>query len=396
MRKIIYTLHLWIGLASGLLVFIVATTGAVQAFEEDLRNWLQHKHLFVARNPSTATHTATHTAALVKPSVVCATMQRDASHEVIEQIRFRYAASPVQPDSTNAEIPTFLVMTESDNIYSVHPQTGQILGVRNMTTDALSIALELHTSLLLGRFGDAWYDVGEEIIKWNTLIFFVMLISGIILWMPMNMRLLKNAMRNSFRVRWNASASNAGIKRNYDLHRVAGFYAFGVMLIVAWTAIFWMFDAVEEGIYAFFGKKQTYLEKPKSFKPKENQDSVAVLSVPDRAMQEITRFGEPYFVSLQLPKKKTDALRLVVRYPYRFLRKQSVFYFDQYSARLMKSDLHENYTTPDNVRVSNYDLHTGKMFGWAGKTLWLLAALFTASLPVTGFLLWWKKRTALR
>jgi uncharacterized iron-regulated membrane protein len=94
---------------------------------------------------------------------------------------------------------------------------------------------------------------------------------------------------------------------------------------------------------------------------------------------------------MQFPNKPTDALRLVVRYPYRFLRKQSVFYFDRYSGTLLKSDLHENYTTPDTMRVVNHDLHTGKILGLPGKILWFLSALFVASLPITGTLLWWYK-----
>jgi hypothetical protein len=189
---------------------------------------------------------------------------------------------------------------------------------------------------------------------------------------------------------------------------VAGFYASGVMLLVSWTAMFWMFDIIEDSMYAAFGQEKIFEKKPKSSKPAIHQDAVAlsggisgggsnevskgVSGVSDHALQEIMRFGEPYFVSLQLPKKETDALRLVVRYPYRFLRKQSVFYFDQYSGALIKSDLHEHYTVPDKVRVSNYDLHTGKILGLGGKILWFVAALLTASLPVTGLLLWWKKR----
>jgi uncharacterized iron-regulated membrane protein len=413
-RKIVHTLHRFLGLLSGLVMMIVAITGAIQAFEEELRLWLQREYLSVPRPTQARASTQESstqepsTQAMVKPSAVLAVMQREFPHEHIKQIRFRYATYPVKPDSTSAEIPAFLVLTESDHIYSIHPYTGYVLGARNMRTDALAVALELHTNLLLGRFGDAWHDVGEEIIKWNTLIFFVMLLSGIILWMPLNMRLLKNALKTSFRVRWRNIGNNASIKRTYDIHRVAGFYASGVMLLVSWTAMFWMFDIIEDSMYAAFGQEKIFEKKPKSSKPAIHQDAVAlsggisgggsnevskgVSGVSDHALQEIMRFGEPYFVSLQLPKKETDALRLVVRYPYRFLRKQSVFYFDQYSGALIKSDLHEHYTVPDKVRVSNYDLHTGKILGLGGKILWFVAALLTASLPVTGLLLWWKKR----
>jgi uncharacterized iron-regulated membrane protein len=383
MRKIFHTLHLTLGLVSGLVVFIVASTGAIQAFEDEIRVMLQREYLLVSRSPADTV--------LVKPSAVMQTMQEQLSHERVEQIRFRYAAYPVKPDWTSPEAPTFLVLTESDHTYSVHPYTGRILGVRDMKSDVLSVALELHTNLLLGRLGGHWHDVGEEIIKWNVAIFTVLLLTGIMLWLPANMRLLRTMLRNSFRVKWRASA----IKRNYDLHRVAGFYALWVMLLVAYTAVYWMFDFVQDSSYAVFSVPKTFVIKPKSQKPADVKESseqnIVQESLYDQALTSTLDFGEPYFVSMQFPQKPTDVLRLVVRYPYRFLRKQSVFYFDRYSGTLLKSDLHEHYTTPDKMRVMNYDLHTGKILGLPGKILWFLSALFVASLPITGTLLWWNK-----
>jgi len=388
MRNIFHTLHLTLGLVSGLVVFIVASTGATQAFEEEIRSLVQREFLLVPRSPENAV--------FVKPSAIMRTMREQFPHERVEQIRFRYAAYPVQPDRTSPEAPTFLVLTESDHTYSVHPYTEQILGVRDMKRDVLSVALELHTNLLLGRFGERlgvhWHEVGEEIIKWNVAVFTVLLLTGIVLWLPANMRLLRQLptlLKNSFRVKWRASA----IKRNYDLHRVAGFYALWVMLLVAYTAVYWMFDIVQDSSYAAFGVPKTFAIKPKSkvISSPQGVPEHTPQNLYDQALTHTLSFGEPYFVSMQFPNKPTDALRLVVRYPYRFLRKQSVFYFDRYSGTLLKSDLHENYTTPDTMRVVNHDLHTGKILGLPGKILWFLSALFVASLPITGTLLWWYK-----
>jgi uncharacterized iron-regulated membrane protein len=244
-------------------------------------------------------------------------------------------------------------------------------------------------------------NVGEQIIKWNVLIFFILLVSGIVLWAPVNMRFLGDVLKRSFRIKWGGTPA----KRNYDMHSVAGFYAFAVMLMVAWTGIFWMFDSVEDSIYAAFGAKKIYEIKPPSALPAQKLPSSKKTAVIDRAHAEALRYGRPSgsssgassgapaLVSIQFPQKDTEALRILLRYPYRFIRKQSVFYFDQYAGTLIKSDLHENYTTPDKIRVSNFDLHTGRILGLPSKILWFFAAIFTASLPVTGTMLWWNKRT---
>ncbi|NLE31428.1 MAG: PepSY domain-containing protein [Bacteroidales bacterium] len=40
----------------------------------------------------------------------------------------------------------------------------------------------------------------------------------------------------------------------------------------------------------------------------------------------------------------------------------------------------------------NYDIHVGSIGGWAGKFLLFFVSFFIASLPVSGFLIWWQRR----
>ncbi|WP_233207986.1 PepSY domain-containing protein [Siphonobacter sp. BAB-5405] len=40
----------------------------------------------------------------------------------------------------------------------------------------------------------------------------------------------------------------------------------------------------------------------------------------------------------------------------------------------------------------NYDIHVGSVLGFPGKVLAFLASLIGASLPVTGFLVWWNRK----
>ena len=40
----------------------------------------------------------------------------------------------------------------------------------------------------------------------------------------------------------------------------------------------------------------------------------------------------------------------------------------------------------------NYDIHVGAILGLPGKIIAFLVALISASLPITGFLIWWNKR----
>lgn len=66
-------------------------------------------------------------------------------------------------------------------------------------------------------------------------------------------------------------------------------------------------------------------------------------------------------------------------------------YFDQYSLEELSVDhiwnrIHEA-TAADKLLRMNYDIHTGAILGLPGKIL-----TFFASLPVTGFMVWWGRR----
>ncbi|MBN8855163.1 MAG: hypothetical protein BGO55_24850 [Sphingobacteriales bacterium 50-39] len=83
-----------------------------------------------------------------------------------------------------------------------------------------------------------------------------------------------------------------------------------------------------------------------------------------------------------------------MRYPYTLVRKQNTLFLSPYNGRLLKADLYTNYNAYDKVARSNYDFHTGRIraLGIGSKIIYFLAALMAASLPVTGFLIWWGRR----
>jgi uncharacterized iron-regulated membrane protein len=93
-------------------------------------------------------------------------------------------------------------------------------------------------------------------------------------------------------------------------------------------------------------------------------------------------------------------VRVLFRYPYTIVRKQNTLFFDKHSGELLREDLYKNYTAYDKVMRSNYDFHTGRIriLGIGSKIIYFLASLFAASLPVTGFLIWWgrRKKSAVR
>ncbi len=67
----------------------------------------------------------------------------------------------------------------------INPCTGEVLKVKNMNMDFMTTVLYLHFTLLI--------PYGEEIVGWSTVIFVVLLVSGIILWWTWNRAAKKHA-----------------------------------------------------------------------------------------------------------------------------------------------------------------------------------------------------------
>jgi uncharacterized iron-regulated membrane protein len=71
-------------------------------------------------------------------------------------------------------------------------------------------------------------------------------------------------------------------------------------------------------------------------------------------------------------------------------------YFDQYTLQEIEVN-HlwgriKNDKIADRIFKMNYDIHTGGIFGLAGKIFAFLISLLIASLPVTGTLIWWGRK----
>jgi len=46
----------------------------------------------------------------------------------------------------------------------------------------------------------------------------------------------------------------------------------------------------------------------------------------------------------------------------------------------------------DKLYRMTYDIHVGSILGLPGRILVFLVSLVVASLPITGYIIWWKKR----
>jgi len=72
--------------------------------------------------------------------------------------------------------------------------------------------------------------------------------------------------------------------------------------------------------------------------------------------------------------------------------KSSSLIFDENSGELLHSHDPKDKNFGEKVVGANYDIHVGSILGLPTKIIAFIVSLITASLPVTGFLIWWGRR----
>lgn len=351
LKNIVRQIHLWLGLITGLIVFVISVTGCIFVFEEEIRDYTQKDYLYVPVQQ--------------KPFI--------GLERIIENFEKKESGSAISGIRIINKEPnaTVSITSTKKKVYYFNPYDGSL--VKKTGRDWLSTVQLIHTSLLLG-------ETGKTITGFSVLIFLVMLITGLILWFPNQLRLLKQ----SLSIKWKASFKRV----NYDLHNVLGFYASWILIIIASSGLYFAFKEVKTVASFFTGTTLSEGKKQVSAKP----SVVAAPAVRYDQMFKEASLKYPGANTTSFSIRKNGALRLRLLYPYQWARKQNTLNFDAETGQLLKAKLYKDFNGADLIEATNYDLHTGRLFGITGKIIAFLASLIAASLPVTGFIIWYKKK----
>lgn len=368
-KKLTGTLHLWLGLGLGLVVLLSYLPAAVYVFEPELTDWYYAGQVFVKPENSS-----------VQPvSRLWNVAQQAVPGHRIEGI-------DVWPDRDRAYVfytfrenpkPGLTFFSEHEyweKIY-VNPYTAEVTGVVDVRTNWIELLRIAHQQLLLR------YDLGHLVVGVGTLGLFVLIGTGLVLWFPRN----KAALKQRFSVKWSARWR----RKNYDLHNVGGFYAHLVILVLAATGLVWTFEWWEKGIFALFGETRPNYGAHVSAPPRR----AAAPDPMSRALADaLTR--QPDFTRLYF--YKTDSTREFEAYVTYdggtgWDEADEYFYHGQ-TGELVAQHRQQDKTPGEKWRNSNYVIHVGSLFGWPTRILACLATLICASLPLTGFLIWWGRR----
>ncbi|MCL7987610.1 PepSY domain-containing protein [Sphingobacterium sp. lm-10] len=373
-RKINDWLHLWLGLASGIVVFIVSITGCFYAFQSEIKDALEPWRFVEVQADG-----------FVPPSRLLDTAAKYMPGQVASGLTYA--------DEQGAAAAGYFGQENGKRTFSVvfmNPYTGEFLKKQQTRGsgefDFFRFIIDGHRALWLP------YEIGRPIVGVATLVFVLLLITGLVMWWPK--RWNKSNRKKSFSIKWNGRFKRI----NYDLHNVLGFYSLLLALALAVTGLVWSFTWFDKALYyvASGGEHKSEHHHPHSDLSNKDRDWTASITPLDSAwyatLKQVDQVGGMYMTPYLTDED--DSYEILVYHDVGSFYNQSEFFYDRYTLQPleMEGSKFSEAKFADRLQMMNYDIHIGVIWGFPGKVLAFLVSLICASLPITGFLVWWNKR----
>ena len=361
-RTFINDVHLWLGLTSGIIIFLVCLSGTILTFEKEIEQWFKEE------------------------MKVQATGNKISLSQIVDnpniQAKGQLMAITVPTDNA---APYQLSIKEDPkqrrgSTYEVNPYTAEILAPQKTGMDDFMFSMfKLHRWLLMD------IELGRPIVGIATIIFLILSISGIILWFPKKVKW--KTVKAGFKIK-----TSANWKRiNHDLHNTLGFYSCLLILIMGITGLCWSFEGYRDGLSSLMGAK---VFGNRGAQPKvdlENLDNDKAIDLEQAVLLANNTLDYNGTLTITLPNEKNPV------YGFRKIADDSwsTVAQDQLQIHTSGKIIHKELYAdkPLNVKIASAirPIHTGEIYGTFSKWLYFLACLIGTSLPITGTIIYINK-----
>ena len=377
MRKIFRNIHLWLSVPFGILITLICFSGAALVFEKEVME-LCHRELYFVKKV-------------------------EAAPLPMEQLMTKVAAT--LPDSVS--VTGVNISSDPERAYQVtlskprrasmyvDQYTGEITG-KYERAPFFNFMFRMHRWLLDSMKQDGGIFWGKMIVGTSTLMFVFVLISGVVVWWPRTRKALKNSLK---------IVANKGWRRFwYDLHVAGGVYAFVFLLAMALTGLTWSFQWYRTGFYKTFGVEvqpsmghgnaaanATAKGGKRDGKPEGREGRGAHRYSPYTNWQQVyEQLAEANPDYKQISVSDGSASVAVPRFGNQ--RGTDRYKFNPRNGEITETTLYKDLDNSGKIRGWIYSVHVGSWGGMLTRILTFVAALIGASLPLTGYYLWIRKK----
>lgn len=371
-------LHKWLGLLSGIVVVIVSLTGCIYVFHDDLKTWIYPAKYYL---------TDVSRASAEKPLPLSTLV---AKAEAVLGEGKKVSRVDLYPATDRTWVFRAMEVDESKNIFwnyytyydrvFINPYTGKVQEIEDSKREFFQLMLQAHMNLLLGK------AIGKPLVAWSTIIFIVLIISGIPLWWPKKWK--RKALKRSLFLSFKAKKK----RFNYDLHNVLGFHTSLLALILCITGLLFAYPGFKTAYISFFnGMSTSDLSAEALTIEYQPVAQVHANNIDNALSYSLVRHPEADMMSIRLRGVEAEMDDIQIRLSKDRTSNFVWYYFARSDGQIAKAVTSENVKVGDKLASMNYDLHVGSIGGLWTKILAFVVSLICASLPITGFIIWINK-----
>ena len=227
MNKVFRKIHLWLSVPVGLIITVICLTGAALVFERDITESLNTKRGYGSYTegdtPLPPSELVASIRQQVPDSLELLSLQLSGERDVACMATFKGAGK---------------------RSLSVNPYTGEVNGWTK-SYPFFQTMRKLHRWLMDPPAYKGAKSAGKVIVGITTFVMVVILVSGIVIWIPRTRKALRN--------RLVVSCTKGWWRFWYDSHVSLGIYVTLFLLVMALTGLTWSFQWYRTAAYGLFG-----------------------------------------------------------------------------------------------------------------------------------------------
>lgn len=359
-RELLFDVHLWLGLGSGVVIVLLCLTGFILAFQPSLKAYA-NRDIIYRSTPSAPTLSL---------------------EQVVTQATNSGVASALEIPSDSQL--NWKLYTGRSATY-IDPATGERLGQPGSFLDGLyQTSFRLHRWLLLDS------SVGRPITGIATLFFLFILLSGVVLWAQKCWKKWRRGLLLKTGVGWK--------RLNYDLHLVLGFYTLIPLFIMGFTGLFWsnrpIFNRVVYAVLDQTSPPQTGGQGRQNRRRGEQDEQVRNYQLPySQILASVSPADSKGNIRIDFPAQGDKTLSVSVTKPAGFwsVPGRDRYTVDSTSGKIIESDLFADKTNAEKFLSQIKAIHIGEVWGNFSLVLYLIASFLGTTLPITGVVMWWNR-----
>jgi len=338
--------HRYVALGISLVVLVVGVTGCLLVFELRVDRWLDPQVSFV--EPSEASVPVS---------------------QILANLKTQFPGQKVTEMNPGGPGESMMVKTSGGLRVFVNAHTGEILGTR--TGEPPSFWLRhVHRELIGGPVGALIVNIASMLLVFQSL-------SGLYLWWPLKRASVKT------------DASWARV--NFDLHHAVGFFSSAFVCVIAVTGLV---KAYGDQLQPLFDRVTNSPTMTRALSSKQPGKAPSI-SVDDALTTARAQLPGAAIGRIGPPKGKDGSFVITMKFPGDSTAPgRSWVVVDQYSGKALATLDSRTAPVGSKIPIVNRAIHVGGLYGVPTRLLAFLASLAVLVQTVTGFFMWWRKRSA--